>query len=509
MYEWFAQDSWKATSRLRLEYGVRWTRIQPYYSLWRNMLVFDPNRYDASRQYNIDPRTGIGTYARPIDQYNGMVIPGNGWPEAAIGRVPIASTGEFNALFGGDKSFSKTHNVWQPRLGVAYAFNDKNVLRAAVGRFVTRLGVSDSVFLGGNPPLQPSASTSNGLVDNPAGAGLVTGFPLSATTQDPIFNNPEAWTWNVTFQRELPWNTTIEAGYVGRLGLNGQRERNINQLLPGTLQANPGVNVDFLRPYRGYGPIRSTNNDARSEYNALQLSLNRRFSNGLTYGFAYTYSKLYDNGSTQRTVIPNAYDDRMLWGYANFDRRHVVVSNLIYELPFLRSQTNLLGKIIGGWQVSLVAQFQSGIPAWIGTNADIAGVGVGSGNLGENAPPTPYAIVGNTGVSSTSFGPDGQWFNPAAFQRPAAGTFVGAGTRNVVRNPGFQNWSGGLFKTFRIAEQHRITFRSEFYNIPNHPNWGNPPNRDGVDVNPDSPTFGKVVQKTFERTIQLSLRYSF
>ncbi|HYZ84455.1 MAG TPA: carboxypeptidase regulatory-like domain-containing protein, partial [Bryobacteraceae bacterium] len=262
MYEWFAQDSWKATSRLRLEYGVRWTRIQPYYSLWRNMLVFDPNRYDASRQYNIDPRTGIGTYARPIDQYNGMVIPGNGWPEAAIGRVPIASTGEFNALFGGDKSFSKTHNVWQPRLGVAYAFNDKNVLRAAVGRFVTRLGVSDSVFLGGNPPLQPSASTSNGLVDNPAGAGLVTGFPLSATTQDPIFNNPEAWTWNVTFQRELPWNTTIEAGYVGRLGLNGQRERNINQLLPGTLQANPGVNVDFLRPYRGYGPIRSTNNDA-------------------------------------------------------------------------------------------------------------------------------------------------------------------------------------------------------------------------------------------------------
>jgi hypothetical protein len=508
MFEFFAQDSWKATSKLRLEYGIRFSRIQPFYSDWGNMLVFDPNRYDASRAYNIDPVTGIGTYARPIDQYNGMVIPGDGWPEEAIGRIPVATSGEFNSLFGGRKEFSRTHNVWQPRLGVAYAFDQKNVLRAAVGRFVTRLGVSDSVFLGGNPPLQPTVSTSNGLVDNPSGAGRVTGFPLTVTTQDPIFNNPEAWTWNVTYQRELPWSTVFEAGYVGRLGLNGQRERNINQLLPGTLP-RPGINVDFLRPYRGYGVIRTTNNEARSEYNSLQLSLNRRFSNGFSGSFAYTYAKSYDNGSTQRSVIPNAYDDSMMWGPSNFDRRHVVVANAIYELPFYRNQSSLLGKLIGGWQISLVAQFQTGVPVWIGTTDDRAGVGPGSGNLGENVPPTPWLIVGDTKVSDTSFGPGGQWFNPAAFQRPPAGTFVGPGTRNVVRNPGFQNWTGALFKTFAITERQRITFRSEFYNIPNHPNWGNASGRDGVDVNPESGTFGRVLQKWFERTIQLSLRYSF
>ena len=114
----------------------------------------------------------------------------------------------------------------------------------------------------------------------PAGAGRVTGFPLTVTTQDPIFKNPEAWTWNATFQREIGGATTIEVGYVGRRSLHGQRERNINQLLPGTVQANPGVNVDALRPYKGYAVIRTTNNDANSMYHGLQLSVSRRFSVG-------------------------------------------------------------------------------------------------------------------------------------------------------------------------------------------------------------------------------------
>ena len=84
-------------------------------------------------------------------------------------------------------------------------------------------------------------------------------------TQDPIFKNPEAWTWNATYQREIGFNTTIEVGYVGRRGLNQQRERNINQLLPGTIQANPGVNTDYLRPYKGFSFIRATNNDGNIE----------------------------------------------------------------------------------------------------------------------------------------------------------------------------------------------------------------------------------------------------
>jgi hypothetical protein len=351
-------------------------------------------------------------------------------------------------------------------------------------------------------------STSNGIVDNPGGAGVVSGYPLTVTTQDSIFRNPESWVWNTTFQQEFGSGMTVEVGYVGRRGLNNQRERNINQLLPGTIQANPGVNVDFLRPYKGYATIRSTNNDGRSKYNGLQLNLTRRFTSGLTFGAAYTLSKTEDDGSTQRTIIPNAYDASMMWGPSNFDRRHVFVSHAVYELPFLRGQNSLAGRLLGGWQLSGVVQAQTGTPIWVGTTEDRAGVGPGSGNNGENVPPTPWALVGDPGANvnrqfSSGAADQNFWFNTAAYQRPAAGTFAPAGSRNAVYSPGFQNWSGALFKTFGITENHRLTFRGEVYNIPNHPNW------DAADRNPDSSTFGKVTTKSFERTFQLSLRYSF
>jgi hypothetical protein len=509
MFEWFAQDSWKATSKLRLEYGIRFSRIQPYYSLWRNMLVFDPASYNPANAAQVDPRTGFTVNATLPQQYNGMIIPGDGWPDAAFGRVPIADSGEFDFLFKGDKQYSQIHNVWSPRLGIAYQINDKTVVRSGVGRFVTRLGISDSVFLGGNPPLQPTASTTNGLVDNPAGAGRVTGFPLTVTTQDPIFKNPEAWTWNATVQRELYTGMTFEVGYVGRKSLHGQRERNINQLQPGTVQANPGVNVDALRPYKGYAVIRSTNNDADSFYNGLQISATQRFSKGLAFGASYTYSKLYDDGSNQRDIIPNAYDASNLWGPAEFDRRHVAVFNMIYELPFLREQKGFVGKVLGGWQTSLVAQFQTGTPRSVATSDDFAGVGQGSGSQF-------WRVNGDWHLDNPTFsegaGDANYYFrvfeDPAArtgplFTRPQAGTFVQDRVRNIIYRTGFQNWTGALFKNFAISENHRVQFRGEVYNIPNHPNWNDP------DLTPTSATFGKVTGKNFERTFQLSLRYSF
>jgi hypothetical protein len=511
MYEAFAQDSWKATQKLRLEYGIRFSRIQPYYSLWRNMLVFDPASYNPANAARLDPRTGFSLPGTTLQQqYNGMIIPGDGWPDAAKGRVPIATTGQYDFLFKGSKEYSQIHNVWQPRVGIAYQINDKTVVRTGVGRFSTRLGVSDSVFLGGNPPLQPTISTSNGSIadlSNPA--NRVAGFPLTVTTQDPIFKNPEAWTWNGTVQRELGSATTIEVGYVGRKGLHQQRERNINQLLAGTLQANPTVHVDAQRPYKGYGVIRSTNNEGSSFYNGLQLSMTRRFSKGLTYGAAYTYSKLYDDGSAQRDVIPDAYDAHELWGPSTSDRRHVAVFNAIYELPFLREPTSMLNKIAGGWQISMVAQLSTGTPFSVATGDDFAGVGTGSGSQlwKVNGDPHWDNPQFSQGAADNNF-----YFRPYTdmtartgpiFTRPAAGTFVKDRVRDILYNPGFQSWNAALFKTFRITEKHRIQFRAEAFNFINHPNWR------GADTNPNSSTFGKVTDKESERQLQLSLRYSF
>src|ERR1051326_4830387 len=130
-----------------------------------------------------------------------------------------------------------------PRVGIAYQLNDKTVLRAGGGRFFTRLGVSDSIFLGGNPPFQPTANVSFGNVDNPGGTSTNL-LPQTVTTQSKAFKNPEAWAWNFTVQRELPGQVLISGAYVARRGLHMQREADINQPTIATVLANPRVNMD-------------------------------------------------------------------------------------------------------------------------------------------------------------------------------------------------------------------------------------------------------------------------
>ncbi len=511
MMEFFGQDSWKVTNKLKLEYGLRYTLVQPYYSLWGNMTIFDPRYYDASKAIQVDRSTG-----NPIpgtgDAYNGVVIPGNGWPEAANGRVPIATSGEFNRLFRNEpKQYSNIQkNLFQPRIGLAYQLNSKTVVRTGVGRFSTRLGVSDSIFLGGNPPLQPIASIPNGRADNPGG-GSVSSFPLSINTQDKIFKNPEAWNWNFTVEREIGFKTLLEVSYVGRKGLHGQRERNINQLLPGTRQANPGVNENALRPFAGFGPIRITNNEASSYYQGLQFGLNRRFSSGFSYGFAYTYAKSWDNGSAQRDIIPNAYDASALWGPSDFDTRHVAVINFIYELPFLKSSKGVTRAVLGGWQVSGTTQFQTGTPGTVATGDDFAGVGTGSGSqLWQlNSPVVTSGQFTNAGETTQYIDVKRNAAGAQTlYSQPTAGTFVKDRLRNNMYGPGFQNWNLSAFKNFRITERVNVQFRADGYNFVNHPNWGGSAGG-GLDRNPNSATFGRVTAKGGERNMQFGLRFGF
>src|SRR5262245_17170984 len=261
MWEGFAQDSWSASQKLHVDYGARYTVIVPYHALWGNMIVFDPRFYDPSKAVTIDRSTGLilGTIDKnglvtgtgtTKDLYNGMVIPGNAFPSSAQGRVPEADPNQFDfsRLFRGvpdHYSDIQWGNI-QPRLGMAYRLSDKNVIRVGAGRFITRLGVSDSIFLGGNPPFQPNASVSLGLVDNPGGGGP-RNIPLVVTTQSKSFNNPEAWNWNVTFEREFMLKTLLSVAYVGRRGLHLQREANINQPTTAAVSADPTANINFLR----------------------------------------------------------------------------------------------------------------------------------------------------------------------------------------------------------------------------------------------------------------------
>ena len=516
MWEAFAGDSWKVSQKLHVDYGVRYSVVVPYHALWGNMAAFDTKYYDPAKAVAVDPKTGT-VIPNSGDRYNGMVIPGTGFPSSATGRFPEAGNASLSYLFrGAPTRFSDIQwNDFQPRVGIAYGINDKTVIRAGAGRFITRLGVSDSVFLGGNPPFQPTANVTGGSADNPGGTSTNL-LPLTVTTQSKDFKNPEAWSWNMTVERQF-WNSLISVGYVGRRGLHLQRESDINQPTIATVLANPGVAIDALRPYKGYNSIRETDNVGTSLYNSLQLSWNRRFTHGFAFGAAYTLSKALDSGSAQRDIIPNTYDAHNLWGQSDFDVRHIMIINYIYELPFMKSSHGIANKVLGGWQLSGITQFQTGLPFSVAVNNDYAGVGQdgslqGTGASGQfwvmNATPTIAHQIAANGAGDNLY-----WFKTTdangnlLYSSPATNTFntQAAGFRNALHNPGFVNWNAGLFKKVSFTEKTGLQFRAEAFDLFNHPNWGN------VNTNPTSlTTFGKITSKTNDvRNMQLSLRLFF
>jgi hypothetical protein len=293
----------------------------------------------------------------------------------------------------------------------------------------------------------------------------------------------------------------LDVTYVGRRGLYLQRERDINQLLPGTIQANPDVNSAALRPYKGYGVIRLSENAGHSKYSSLQVSAERRYRNGFKFGAAYTLGKSEDNASDKRNVLFNSYDDSGFWGPSSFDRRHVFNFYYIYDLPFYREQQGVTGKILGGWQISGATFYRTGTPLWVTESADIAGVGDTFGQ--------PWNLTGdpksgaNENFSEGAGKDDNFWFNPAAFSRPAAGTF-GNGPRNNIYNPGQYQWDVAFFKNVNLGGTRFAQFRAEIFNFTNHPNWN------GADANPTSATFGRITSKdNARRDVQLSLRFLF
>jgi hypothetical protein len=515
LYEWFAQDSWKVNQKLNINYGVRQTITIPYKALWGNQIFFDPALYNPSTAPTVNKTTG-NVNVGSGNLYDGMVIPGSGWPSDACGHgVTQACGSSYNSLFQGlPDYYGQINYQFQPRLGIAYAFNDKTVLRTGVGRYLTRFGLLDNIFPGANSPFQPFETVNNVSVDNPGASlsGAATP-PLTVTTLARNNRPPSAWNWNITLQRTLPWKMTVDVAYVGRRGLNLPEVFDINQPAAGALQANPGVNVNALRPYAGYASIQEEENVGQSWYHGLQITANRHFADGFSFGITYTYSKSMDNASNYRDIVPDTYYTGNLWGPSEFDTRQVFIVNYLYTLPFFKDTTKLSGKLLGGWQISGVNQFQTGTPCGIVQNSDFAGVGeVGSiGCSGSGEYMVINGAISYPGQFNVGGGSTAKYFNtqtPAGtplFTAPAAGTFnLASGIRGSIYGPGLMDWNLSLFKTFQIKESHRLEFRAEAFDVNNHPNWSGP------NENPTSSTFGEVTSKTgLARNLQLSLRYAF
>ena len=320
----------------------------------------------------------------------------------------------------------------------------------------------DNVFPGGNSPFQPFVTVNNVSVDNPGNRSSPAPPLPSTTTLNPNLKQPVGWNWNITLEAQMPLKSVLSVAYVGHRGYHAWQVYDINQVQAGTLQAYPGVNINLLRPYKGYAAIQEEESTVNSLYDGFQLSWNRRFANGFMFGLSYTLSKSLDNGSNYRDIVPDTYNTSNLWGPSEYDTRHILIINYQYHLPFFKEQRTLAGKLLGGWDIVGQAQFQTGTPCGVGSSQDFAGVSTtdigsfGCGSEGqfwvENG--TPNITGGFAGPVTNSSSPT--WFTNNAngtpiFTKPVAGTFnLQPGVRDSIYGPGF----AGL-ERFHVQEVRR------------------------------------------------------
>ena len=224
-YDFYAQDSWKLTSQVTLELGLRYSLWQQWRDENNAIASFQAEFYDPARAVAIDPATGA-VIPGSGDPFNGITLPGDRPTDEALRQFPHLADLErlYHGLPPGFAPDPK--DGFQPRLGLAYAVSDQMTLRSGVGLFLNRPQINTSAAYGFNPPLSEMATVINGEVDTPAGAQRRS-FPLVMAMLSPEYENAKSWAWNVTMDRQLPWQNSVQLSYVGRSASNLERARNI------------------------------------------------------------------------------------------------------------------------------------------------------------------------------------------------------------------------------------------------------------------------------------------
>jgi hypothetical protein len=236
------------------------------------------------------------------------------------------------------------------------------------------------------------------------------------------------------------------------------------------------------------------------DYNALQVSLNRSPSNGLSYLVAYTWSKSIDVGCSDREdcSVQDPYNLRANRSVSNFDLPQVLSASLVYDLPFganrkFRTQSSILNQIIGNWQINTIFTMYSGVPFTLVTSGDIANTGNGGNYERLN-------VIGNLSLPNKS---KAEWFNTAAVAVPQQYTFGNMG-RNALRSDWFKNDDLSLFRSFPIGGERSVEFRAEAFNFTNTPTWGTP----GTNISVAH--FGQVTTtNSISREVQFALKIHY
>jgi hypothetical protein len=471
--EIYVDDSWKVSRKLMINAGVRYSLFMPAYETDGKYRVFDPAHYDPKQAVTVNS--------------SGYIIPGSG--------------NEQNGLVNPANLWKYSKNNFAPRLSFAYDLkgDGRTAIRGGYGIFFSREILGAFILMSGNPPFQQQALIYNTSLSNPA-SGNTLGFdvPISLGSNDLNQHTPYTEQYNFNIQHTLSSNWILEVGYAGSHGVHLMRTQDVNQPLPNVGIANKTLNANQLRPYLGYGIISNREQSYASKYNGLQVELSRRFARGFTFKADYTWSKALDTTDCCSGNIYNFYPDtqnaHLEWGRSSMDAEHNFIAYYVYELPFLRDKTTLAGKLLGGWQLSGITTFQTGLPIDPVLGIDQAGVG-STARQRPQVVGTPVLGHGQRTVT--------EWFNPANYVLPTIGTFATT-SRNFISAPGTNNWDMSLYKTFTLKERASLQFRADAFNPWNHTEFST------LGISYAVPSqFGKVIAAKNARNLMLGLRLTF
>jgi hypothetical protein len=270
--------------------------------------------------------------------------------------------------------------------------------------------------------------------------------------------------WNVAYQRQLPFQLTADVAYVGNRGVNLVMDVDANA---SRIYNSGNAGRPQFAQFNRTGTSRTRTNDNKSEYNALQVKVDRRFQNGLMITNSYTLSRSRDYVN-ENTTIGTPIDFELSWARSNFDRTHSYVLTTIYELPWGPGKRwmgeSMLGKIVGGWQLSGLLIAQSGVPLTI----------TGSGTALNTPGNTAFAdLIGEHRVLG-GLGPGKLYFDPSVYAQPVSGTQGNLRRNNGPEGPGFWQLDMSLFKRFSVGGTRFAEIRVDAFNATNSVRWGNP-----------------------------------
>ena len=539
--EIYGQDEWKMRPNLTVYYGLRYSYFGSPEDRNGRLSTFDPRLFNPAAAPLV---TGAGNRVVGTGNFcNGIIVNSQNYQTAPNNCTPAVSP-------YGKYVVKAPKNDLGPRLGIAWDPFGKGTTSVRMGYGIYYDQVLNGTYeqnIGQNPPYQqtftisalPSGTAATTpRLDQPVPTGVVV-TPAAALTAlsiravQPDWKDPYMQHWNLDLQHQFgkDGKTVVTAGYFGSKGTHLIGTYELNEVPAGRALAslcasgasttptipcqNPGAAftstansaiLDQIRPFRGYRSIAIITPQFNSNYNALQISAQRRFAGASQIQLAYTWAKNLTDNQTDRSTAPqNSYNNKGDYGRATLDRRHVFTINYVYELPFYSQQNGFTGKLLGGWQMSGIVALRTGIPFTPATSSfDPAGLGFVPALVAGGRPNVlcdPNANAPHTLQ---------QYFNTACFQaNPTVTTtgvtnVIGNGGRGAINGPPTTRFDFSMMKNFRIRESMQLQLRAEAFNIFNHTNF-----QTFASTNVTSAVFGQISVVRDPRTIQLGAKFIF